>query len=216
MMTTMSDRISGLTRFPLRRITALAFAMGIALIATPVHYAYAEEDEEEAEAQAEAAEAAQKAEARRAAKAAAPPAALPGAQSSEMDGKHSDMDLEPTAALYEAVTIGSLSAAKEAVNRGADLNGHNVLGQTALDMAIDLNRNDIIFFLLSMRGVEDAGYASRMSSSHGDVTVSKGSGHMSVGGTVSTRSVSVKSPRHPVANGGVAKPSVGFLGFDGS
>lgn len=179
----------------------------------PLHHALAQ-DADQAEAEAEAEEAAKKAEARREAKRAAPPAALPGAQSNEEETGHSNMDLEPTAALFEAINRGSLGGVKEAVNRGADLAGHNVLSQTPLDMAIDLNRNDIMFFLLSMRTLDAGSSGTTTSVASSDVTVQDGVGHLSVGGKAGRRSASLDS-RYD-ASGGRPQPSIGFLGFGGS
>lgn len=73
----------------------------------------------------------------------------------EDDGDRIGKDVEPTSALFEAINRGSVAAAKDAVNRGADLGGHNILGQTPLEMSIDLNRNPITFLLLSLRTSDD-------------------------------------------------------------
>jgi len=62
-------------------------------------------------------------------------------------------NLSPTPALFDAITRGDLAAARDAVNRGADLNGRNALGLTPVDWAVDQGRNDILFFLLSSRGM---------------------------------------------------------------
>ncbi|NHO18368.1 ankyrin repeat domain-containing protein [Acetobacter oeni] len=187
---------------------------GVAGEGVPLRHAHAQaEDAEQAEAEADAAEAAKKAEDRRAAKQAAPPAALPGAETNE-EGGHSNMDIEPTAALFEAINRGSLGGAREAVNRGADLSGHNVLGQTPLDMSIDLNRNDITFFLLSMRSLEGSGDETTTAVASSGIDMAGGSGHMRVGGKAS-RAEKVIDSRYD-ASGGRPQPSVGFLGFGGS
>jgi hypothetical protein len=62
-------------------------------------------------------------------------------------------NLSPTPALFDAITRGDSAAARDAVNRGADLNGRNALGLTPVDWAVDQGRNDILFFLLSSRGM---------------------------------------------------------------
>ena len=188
-------------------VTAL-FA-GVPAVCVPVQMAHAQEADD-AEAEAEAADAAKKAEARRAAKAAAPPAALPGAESREEEHGHANSDMNPTDALFDAINRGSLGAAKEALNRGADMTGHNELGQSPLDMAIDLNRNYITFLLLSMRTFSDSDphFASNSLEEGGDdmppLTMPRhGSTHAS-------------ADRRYDASGGHAEPSVGFLGFGGS
>ncbi|NHN85538.1 ankyrin repeat domain-containing protein [Acetobacter musti] len=210
----MSHRRSVLKRRFGIHLSLSALLLGIAAGSAPLRHAHAQEqDADQAEAEAEAEEAAKKAEERRAAKRAAPPAALPGAQSNEEEGGHSNMDLEPTSALFDAINRGSLSAAREAVNRGADLNGHNVLSQTPLDMAIDLNRNDIMFFLLSMRSLEAPDETTTSVASSG-VSMEGGSGHLSVGGRAS-RGGKIVDSRYD-ASGGRPQPSVGFLGFGGT
>ena len=89
------------------------------------------------------------------------PPALPGARA-EPDaaappGRNAP-DLPPTEALFDAINRGDLPMAKEAVNRGADINGKNILGLTPLELSVDLGRNQIAFLLLSLRG--NAGYTT--------------------------------------------------------
>jgi hypothetical protein len=86
-------------------------------------------------------------------KQAAPPA-LPGARVNKSEAAPAEpgaADLPPTEALFDAINRGDMLSARDAVNRGADLNGHNVLGLTPLDLSVDLGRNDITFLLLSLR-----------------------------------------------------------------
>ncbi|KXV62270.1 ankyrin [Acetobacter orleanensis] len=170
----------------------------------------------EAEAQAAAEAAAQKAEAAKAMKRAAPPASVPGAEASdEDDGEHANTDMEPTAALFDAINRGSLLAAKEAVNRGADLNHRNMLGQTPLDMSIDLNRNPIIFLLLSMRGSDDRPRTDIATETRG-MDTQDGAGHLTIGGSAGRhKGQSATSSRYDMS-GGKAAPEIGFLGFGGS
>ncbi|HEY2133908.1 MAG TPA: hypothetical protein VGH36_13210 [Acetobacteraceae bacterium] len=79
--------------------------------------------------------------------------ALPGAQSNPDEvAKATNLDLPPTDALFDAVNRGDIATARDAIGRGADLNAHNVLGMTPLDLSVDLGRNDITFLLLSLRG----------------------------------------------------------------
>jgi ankyrin repeat protein len=60
--------------------------------------------------------------------------------------------MRPTEALFDAVNRGDIAAARDALGRGADIDGRNILGLTSLELAVDLGRNDITFLLLSMRG----------------------------------------------------------------
>ena len=82
-------------------------------------------------------------------------ARAPAAPSTRVAG-----DMQPTDALFDAINRGDIATARDALNRGADLNGVNVLGMTPMELSVDLGRNDISFLLLSMRG-EDSGRGSR-------------------------------------------------------
>ncbi|ATJ91230.1 ankyrin repeat domain-containing protein [Acetobacter tropicalis] len=168
----------------------------------------------EQEAQAAAEEAAQKAEAAKAAKRAAPPAAIPGAGAEDDDdGEHSNTDMEPTAALFDAINRGSISAAKESINRGADLHSKNVLGQTPLDMSIDLNRNPITFLLLSLRGNDDR-VRTDVAAETRSMKMENGSGHLTIGGSAGRHGALPHESRYDTS-GGRPQPDVGFLGFSG-
>ena len=84
---------------------------------------------------------------------------MPGAQSqagSAAPAERIPMDMPPTEALFDAINRGDIAAARDALNRGADIDARNVLGMTPLDSSIDLGRNDISFLLLSMRGAGSA------------------------------------------------------------
>ena len=174
------------------------------------------------DAERDAADAAQQADAKAAAKAAAPPPAIPGAVTDEATATsgHASTDMEPTAALFEAVNRGDLTAAKEAVSRGADLNGKNVLGQSPLDMAIDLNRNDITFLLLSMRNSGDDAPAASVASADQAATPATGarSRHVALKSRASRLAARQAggAPQRYASDGGTPKPDVGFLGFGGS
>lgn len=58
--------------------------------------------------------------------------------------------VNPTTELFEAINKGDLASARDAIGRGADLDAKSVLGMTPLEDAVDLNRNDIAFLLLSI------------------------------------------------------------------
>ncbi|MCP1241068.1 ankyrin repeat domain-containing protein [Acetobacter lambici] len=197
-----------MTRFPRLVSSALLFSSLAMLVAVP---AFADE----AEDQAAAAESAEKSESAKAAKHAAPPTAIPGAEGSDDEagegGGHPNRDIEPTVALFEAINRGSVASARDAINRGADLNGHNILGQTPLDMSIDLNRNPITFLLLSLRN---------SSSLRGDDSVGAVStSDLRMGGGSADEDDTSKNKAHDPRydrTGGAAQPSIGFLGFGGS
>ncbi|GEL03073.1 ankyrin repeat domain-containing protein [Swaminathania salitolerans] len=196
--------------FPVMLTAALAVSP---VLLMPWHAAHAQ-SADDAEAEQEAEEAQKKAEARRAAKAAAPPSALPGAEAQEQDAGHMNADLNPTAALFDAINRGSLNAAKEALNRGADTNGKNVLFQTPLDMAIDLNRKDIMFLLLSMRTYNPDGRIANETTHTGIDFDRNGNGHMTIGGkSRKNAAMAVADKPRWDKSGGQAQPAIGFLGF---
>ena len=88
----------------------------------------------------------------------APSPALPGAASNTgaaAPAARSPTDMEPTDALFDAINRGDMAGARDAINRGADLNGHNILGMTPMELSVDLGRNDISFLLLSLRPSDD-------------------------------------------------------------
>lgn len=168
---------------------------------------------DDAEAEQDAMDAQKQAETRKEARRAAPPSALPGAESPEDDDpSHARLDVDPTAALFDAINRGSLNSAKEALNRGADINAHNMLDQTPLDMAIDLGRNNIMFLLLSLRTYNSDGrfYGDV---DHGDITdQGNGSSHITINGKAG---ISATAPKKSaiMVDGGKAVPDIGFLGF---
>ncbi|WP_182081891.1 ankyrin repeat domain-containing protein [Bombella favorum] len=185
----------------------LAFAIGLSAASVVVmpHRAHAQ-SADEAEAEQEAMDAQKQADARKEARRSAPPSALPGADTNDGDNSHARVDINPTAALFDAINRGSLLGAKEALSRGADINARNVLEQTPLDLAIDLGRNDIMFQLLSLRTYNPDGKLIT-STTHDETDT-----HISVSGQAS---LAAKAPAPVVENPGQPLPSVGFLGFNG-
>jgi hypothetical protein len=151
-----------------------------------------------------------------------PPPALPGAASVGGAAPASRLatDMEPTEALFDAINRGDIGAARDAISRGADLQGHNVLGMTPMELSVDLGRNDISFLLLSMRSTDD-GRGRQPATTH---TAAK---------PLPTRQAK-QVPTRPAArvaastpapaqtarlfsgDGGAPNPNAGFLGFDSS
>ena len=149
----------------------------------------------------------------------APPPAIPGAVASPdavAPASKTAKDLDPNAALFDAIDRGDLTAARDALNRGADLNARNVLGQRPLDMSIDLSRNPITFLLLSMRsqiGGPDGGAqqaadaADDASETPTQAPVTRRHGrHVPVAAPVQVATRSTDT-------GAAPQPSAGFLGF---
>jgi hypothetical protein len=152
-----------------------------------------------------------------------PPPALPGAAStgSPAPANHAPVDMQPTDALFDAINRGDIATARDAISRGADLQGQNILGMTPLELSIDLGRNDISFLLLSMRAADDG----RSRQAPPTRTTAK---------TATTKQAKQVPPPHsptrvaapaPTAaqtarlysgDGGAPNPNAGFLGFDSS
>lgn len=78
---------------------------------------------------------------------------------------------DPTAALFDAINHDDYNAAQDALSRGADLNAQNPLGETPLDLSIDLNHNNITFMILSARNEDgdNGGAATTVSEPSGGV-----------------------------------------------
>ncbi len=154
-------------------------------------------------------------------KPAEPPPAIPGAQPDDnaavIPADKVAADMSPNEALFDAITRGDLAAAKDAVTRGAQLEARNILGQTPLDASIDLDRNDITFLLLSLRGPTGAEPAARLVTATGPAAAGPATtGHAATrrgksGHIVEARAV----PRRPALSQdrGTPNPAAGFIGF---
>jgi len=172
----------------------------------------------------------------------APPAALPGAQSSASTVAPSDRpagDLAPTEALFDAVNRGDITAARDAISRGAELDGHDVLNMTPLELSVDLGRNDITFLLLSLRGVGGTAPVATTEAAPAKPGVARSAAHQAHVAAqakpahAKSQVVAQTKPAHakqPVvaarpatsvrqyagpADGGTPIPQAGFLGFGG-
>ena len=158
-----------------------------------------------------------------------PPPALPGATAPYQPAERTQADLDPNDALFDAVNRGDIASARDAINRGAELNAHNVLGMTPLELSVDLGRNDITFLLLSLRGTigaEPAGPPKQVAAADPKHPVQPGH---KVAVAAKARAKPVAHPATAVAaatvpqqfaaersDPGVPNPQVGFLGFGGS
>jgi hypothetical protein len=156
----------------------------------------------------------------------AAPDAVPGdkARAPAAPSTHVAGDMQPTDALFDAINRGDIASARDALNRGADLNGVNVLGMTPMELSVDLGRNDISFLLLSMRG-EDSGRGSRAvgrdagagapapRTAAAKAVMSK-SGGRSKSTEMPVASRPTATPKLFANDGGTPLPNVGFLGFD--
>lgn len=158
------------------------------------------------------------------------PAGVPGARAEpELTAPASRPvgEMPPTEALFDAVNRGDLSGAKDAIGRGADIFGRNVLGLTPLELSVDLGRNDISFLLLSLRG--GAGYSSRTPTTQAsapstaeqrraDRRAELEARRQQQAAERATRATATpaapRSARLFAGDGGAPVPRAGFLGFD--
>ncbi len=171
----------------------------------------------------------------------APPPGLPGAAVGAdrvTPSNGAAADLPPTEALFDAINRGDLNSARDAIARGADYNGRNILGLTPLDQSIDLSRNNITFLLLSLRGAsaETVRSAKTLSSGGGQsgAAGAKGGSKMAVqpaprpvapkaavasNGPSAAQVVTSRQPQAAAPAGvgdrGTPSPQNGFLGFGG-
>lgn len=148
----------------------------------------------------------------------APPPALPGAASNQDQAAPPTRlpnDMEPTEALFDAINRGDIGAARDAISRGADLAGHNVLGMTPMELSVDLGRRDIIFLLLSMRGGDTAPNRAPPPQAATQVARQQVKPARTARAPV-TRPAAPPSARLFANDGGTPIPDAGFLGFDAS
>ncbi len=148
------------------------------------------------------------------------PEAVPGdkARAPAAPATRSSGDMSPNEALFDAINRGDLSAARDALNRGAELDAVNILGMTPMELSVDLGRNDISFLLLSIRG--DTADAAASAPARGQAAAVK-VGQTAKPSPKAAITARVAVPRKPVVtpklfanDGGTPLPAVGFLGFD--
>ena len=160
-----------------------------------------------------------------------PPAALPGATSTYAPAERTALDLPPTEALFDSINRGDIASARDAISRGADLSGHNILGMSPLELSVDLSRNDITFLLLSLRGSNPAsvpGKATATGPGKAATTVAATTPVKPSPAAKPTTRLAVSAPSTAPSPGmttvvprqygdaGTPNPQAGFLGFAGS
>ncbi len=129
-----------------------------------------------------------------------PPPSIPGATANPDTVIPADKavgEMLPNEALFDAITRGDIASARDALNRGAQLDAHNVLGQTPTEASIALDRNDITFLLLSMRGT----------------TQSRTTRVASAVAPKATKAALHKQKPLPSLDRGQPNPAAGFIGF---
>ena len=155
-----------------------------------------------------------------------PPPALPGSRAEPTAVVPADRvaaDMPPTEALFDSINRGDLPAAREAISRGADLQGANVLGLTPLELSVDLGRNEISFLLLSLRG-GSSGTAQAGAPPSTAKPPTRAAERRATAQAERTRRTQIvarpavtaapQAPRLFVGNGGTPNAQAGFLGFD--
>jgi len=149
------------------------------------------------------------------------PPAIPGAQPQQRavaPSKAIPMDMAPNDALFDAINRGDLPAAKDALNRGADLFATNLLGMTPTELSVDLGRKDITFLLLSLRPAAMQELAPPPKVAQGAPARGEKPGrqpaavHATVTAPVHSTPASL-APRQYAGDGGTPVPQAGFLGF---
>ncbi|MGA3403619.1 MAG: hypothetical protein ABSC95_30770 [Acetobacteraceae bacterium] len=158
-----------------------------------------------------------------------PPPALPGAASradTVAPATRLPTDMSPNEALFDAINRGDIAAARDALSRGAELDSHNLLGMTPMELSVDLGRNDISFLLLSYRGSDSAQGArgqapaaqTQAKAAKPDVAAkTPGAKSAAREPVVPVKAVVPAAPQTPrlfANDGGSPVPGAGFLGFD--
>jgi len=161
------------------------------------------------------------------------PPALPGAvaHSDRVAPAKGIVIADPNEALFDAINRGDIASARDALDRGADLEGHNVLGMTPIDLSVDLGRNDITFLLLSLRNGDTQPNRRAPAQSAQTAPGTKQAAASTKPKLANTRQA-VRAPAAPPAkqaaqitpappgvprlfagDGGTPNPNAGFLGF---
>jgi len=155
-----------------------------------------------------------------------PPPALPGSRAEPtavIPPERVATDMPPTEALFDSINRGDLAGTRDAVSRGADLQGTNVLGLTPLELSVDLGRNEISFLLLSLRG--GSGYSAARTAEAAPAPKPPSRAERQAAAQaertrrpqVAARPAANAAPLAPrlfASNGGAPIPQAGFLGFD--
>ncbi len=141
-----------------------------------------------------------------------PPSAVPGARVTPGAApRQGTAELRPNEALFDAINRGDIGDARSAINRGAQLDAHNILGLTPLELAIDLGHNDISFLLLSMR--QGGGDRTTTVRDEPQPRTSRRA-PLAAPPVARASQPAPTTPRLWENNGGAAQPNNGFLGFD--
>ena len=147
----------------------------------------------------------------------APPPALPGAASNQDQAAPPTRlpnDMEPTEALFDAINRGDIGAARDAISRGADLAGHNVLGMTPMELGRSRAQGHHLPVVVDARRRHRANRAPPPQAAT-QVARQQVKPARTARAPV-TRPAAPPSARLFANDGGTPIPNAGFLGFDAS
>jgi len=157
-------------------------------------------------------------------------AGIPGAETDRDSVAPADRpasEMRPTEALFDAINRGDITAARDAINRGAELNGRNLLGFTPIEVAVDLSRKDISFLLLSLRGMDprpqgpaNPGTTAQTAAAQARAAKLEAQRQEAARRAAARvpppqNAVGVQTPRLFAGDGGQPVPDAGFMGFGG-
>jgi ankyrin repeat protein len=153
------------------------------------------------------------------------PPGLPGARQGRAGAAPATEALgsmTPNEALFDAVNRGDIAGARDALSRGAEIDARNVLGLTALDLSVDLGRNDLTFLLLSLRNANQGTRMAKVAPSVNTAAATPPPPAVSRPakpvGPVAARTVTpppVHGATRYAGDPGTPAPAQGFLGFGG-
>jgi hypothetical protein len=150
----------------------------------------------------------------------AAPSALPGTRTEKVEPAPADRmatDMAPNEALFDGINRGDIAAVKDAISRGAELNGRNILGLTPVDLSVDLGYNDITFLLLSLRGADSSSGPPPPKSAKADLrSLAKSEAKVAKTSAKADQGIAPPRPAAPklfANDGGAPVPSAGFLGY---
>jgi hypothetical protein len=132
----------------------------------------------------------------------------------------------PTEQLFDAINQGEMEDVRAAVAAGADIGARNVLGLTPMDLAVDLGRNDVALYLMSLGRVRERPLAPLQQDTTPQRQAARNAAQQrraedaaieaalrQRGPAVSREGIVAVAPLWQ-GNGGTPNPAIGFLGFD--
>ncbi len=125
---------------------------------------------------------------------------------------------DPTTALFDAINKNDYNAAQDALSRGADLTAQNPLGETPLELSIDLNHNSITFMILAARnetGQNSGPLATGEPTINPAPAAAPPTSHKARAVPAAMETPPASTRPEYGTNGGTPNPSAGFMGFNG-